>query len=83
MFLHKMVSITLSVPEEVRKLMKEFPEVNWSGLVRACIAEKAKSLAIKHELLKQLKNEKEIIDWSVELGRKAKKGRLKKLSGRG
>lgn len=74
-----MVSITISVPEEVRNLMKKFPEVNWSGLVRQCITEKAKRLKLKAELLGSLENEKEFIDWSVELGRKAKKGRFKKL----
>jgi len=74
-----MVSITISIPEEIRKLMKRFPEVNWSGLVRQCITQKAKQLAIREELLKQFKKEKEFIDWSVELGRKAKMGRAQRL----
>ncbi len=74
-----MVSITLSVPEDTRELMKRFPEVNWSGLVRQCITEKVKSLAWKEKLLNQFEKEKEFIDWSVELGKKAKKGRLKRL----
>jgi hypothetical protein len=77
--IEKMVSITISVPEKIRKLMKKFPEVNWSGLVRQCITEKVKRLAIKEESLGKLKKEKEFIDWSVELGRKAKRGRFKKL----
>lgn len=85
MFLHrntiKMVSITISVPEEIRTLMKKFPEINWSGLVRKSIQEKAKQLAVKEELLNQLKNEKEFINWSVDLGKKAKKGRLSRLNG--
>lgn len=76
-----MVSITISVPEEIRELMKRFPEVNWSGLVRKSIQEKAKQLAVKEELLNQLKNEKEFINWSVDLGKKAKKGRLSRLNG--
>ena len=59
--------------------MKRFPEVNWSGLVRQCITQKAKQLAIREELLKQFKKEKEFIDWSVELGRKAKMGRAQRL----
>jgi len=62
-----MVSITISVPEEIRQLMKEFPEVNWSGLVRQCISEKAKQLAIKEELLRQLRKEKEFNEWAVNL----------------
>ncbi len=75
-----MVSITISVPEEIRKIMKNSPEVNWSGLVRKAIIEKAQQLELKEKLLKQLNEEKELIEWSVELGRKAKKGRFEKLN---
>ena len=70
-----MVSITLSVPEEVRELMKKFPEVNWSGLVRTCITTQAKKLVIKQEMLKQLDNEREFNGWAVNLVRE---GRSKK-----
>ncbi|MEK6828700.1 MAG: hypothetical protein AABY15_01115 [Nanoarchaeota archaeon] len=70
-----MVSITFSIPEEVRKIMKEFPEVNWTHLVRSSIEEKAKKLAIKRELLKKLDKEKDFIDWSVNTIRE---GRRKK-----
>jgi hypothetical protein len=75
-----MVSITISVSEEIRDLMKKFPEVNWSALVRKVISEKAKLMLIKEEMLSELKKEEEFIDWSVELGRKAKKGRLQRLN---
>lgn len=68
-----MVSITLSVPEEIHELMKKFPEVNWSGLIRACITEKARRLAIKQEMLKQLDKEKEFNDWAVNLIREERK----------
>lgn len=68
-----MVSITLSVPEEIHELMKKFPEVNWSGLVRACITEKARRLAIKQEMLKQLDKEKGFNDWAVNLIREERK----------
>ncbi|MEK6937087.1 MAG: hypothetical protein AABW58_03380 [Nanoarchaeota archaeon] len=74
-----MVSITLSVPEEIRKLMKKFPEVNWSGLVRKTIEEKAKELSLKEELLKKLDKEKEFSDWAVKLVRE---GRRHETSGR-
>ncbi|MEK6890892.1 MAG: hypothetical protein AABX03_02035 [Nanoarchaeota archaeon] len=75
-----MVSITVSVPEETRKLMKKFPEVNWSGLVRKSIMEKAQKLALKEEMLKELNKEKDFNDWAVELGRRAKKGRFDKIA---
>jgi len=37
-----MVNITLSVPEELKKEMDKFPEMNWSEIARA---------AIKHRIL--------------------------------
>ncbi len=74
-----MVSITLSVPDDIRKVMKENPEINWSALVRKTIQEKAEQLEMKKGLLNSLKKEKGFIDWSVKLGRDVKKGRLKKI----
>lgn len=70
-----MVSITFSIPEETRKIMKEFPEVNWTHIVRSSIEEKAKKLALKKELMKKLGEEKDFIDWSVKTVRE---GRHKK-----
>ncbi|HIG94170.1 MAG: hypothetical protein QT05_C0039G0012 [archaeon GW2011_AR13] len=79
-----MVSITLSIPEEVREQMKRFSEINWSAFVRSCIESKAKELAWKQEMLEKLNSpeEQELIKWSVELGRKAKEERLKDLKKR-
>lgn len=74
-----MVSITLSVPEDVRALMKRFPEINWSGFVRASIEHKVKQLSWKQEMLQKLKGEEELTAWAVSLGKTAKKGRFGKL----
>jgi predicted NUDIX family NTP pyrophosphohydrolase len=68
-----MVSITLSVSDEVRGIMRKFPEVNWSALVRKSIEEKAKILIVKQEMLKKLDSEKEFNDWAVNLIRKGRK----------
>ncbi len=68
-----MVSITLSVPEEVRKLMKKFPEVNWSALIRKTIEEKTKQFALKESMLDELKKEEDFNNWAVELIRKGRK----------
>ena len=68
-----MVSITLSVPEEVRKLMKKFPEVNWSALIRKTIEEKTKQFALKGSMLDELKKEEDFNNWAVELIRKGRK----------
>lgn len=68
-----MVSITLSVPEEVHESMRKFSEINWSGLIRNCITEKAKILEIKEDMLKQLSKEKEFNEWAVNLVRTERK----------
>ena len=80
-----MVSITLSVPEEVRKEMKQFPEVNWSGFVRGCIESKSKQLAWKQDMLTKLKKEDEsgFNEWTVKLGKEARKGRFEELKKKG
>jgi len=68
-----MPSVTLTIPDKVKADLREFAWVNWSELARQEI--------FKHELFNRLNSpkEKELVKWSVELGRKAKKGRLKRL----
>lgn len=61
--------------------MRKSPEVNWSAIVRRSIMEKAQQLSLKEKLLKDLKKEKDFIDWSVDLGKRAKKWRLRSLNG--
>ncbi len=80
-----MVSITFSIPEEIRNIMKEFPEVNWTHLVRSSIEEKAKKLALKKELLSRLESpeEQEMINWSVKLQKASRKGRFEDLKKKG
>ena len=67
-----MVSITLSVPEQIRNTMKEFPEINWSHLVREAIIEKAKMLQLKKEMLSELDKEKDFNDWAVRVVREGR-----------
>lgn len=74
-----MVSITLSVPKETRELMNRFPEINWSGFVRASIEQKVRHLSWRQEMLDKLKEEEAFTGWAVSLGRRAKKGRLKRV----
>ncbi len=78
-----MVSITLSVPENTREQMKEFDEVNWSGLIRKFIESKVKQLAKFEEFKKQFEEEQEITDWSVKLQRASRNGRLGTLKNKG
>jgi hypothetical protein len=74
------VSVTLSVPEEVREKMQRHDEINWSAFVRKCIIEKTESL---EALERWSKEEKDISDWSVRLQRKAREGRFEWLQKKG
>jgi hypothetical protein len=78
-----MVSITLSVPKEVKERMNEFDEMNWSGFVRKQIEAKTKKLEELEQLEKRLEKEKGITDWSVKLQRASRKGRLAELKRKG
>jgi len=75
-----MVSITLSVPPEIKSRMEKFEEINWSAFIRKCIAEKTKEL----EHLKQwVKEDKEMNLWAVKLQKKSRKGRFEALKKKG
>jgi len=67
-----MVSITLSVPENIREVMKKHPEINWSALVRKCIISKAEHLILKSEMMQELGKEKDFNEWAVKLIRKGR-----------
>ena len=78
-----MVSITLSVPEEVREQMKRFREVNWSGFVRSAIESKVEKLSWKEKMLKKLGSEKEFDAMALEIGDKIKEGMWKRYTKKG
>ncbi len=78
-----MVSITLSVPEQVKKKMTQFDEVNWSGFIRKCIVRKAQELEWKEELLKKLAKEQELITWSVRAQKHTRQERFAELKKKG
>ncbi|MBU2099619.1 hypothetical protein KKB11_00110 [Candidatus Micrarchaeota archaeon] len=75
-----MTSITLSVPQEIRKKMKKYDEVNWSAFVRKCITKKTDELEGMEKLMKE---EKEINAWAVSLQKESRKGRFKELKKKG
>jgi len=78
-----MVSITLSVPNEVREQMKKFPEMNWSGFIRASIESKVKKLSWKEEMLQKLESEKEFDKIALKLGDEVKQKAWKRLKKEG
>ena len=78
-----MVSVTLSLPAEIKGKMKQFPEMNWSGFIRKAIEEKTGELAWRHEMLKRLGEERDVTEWSVNMQRKSRAGRLQELRRKG
>jgi hypothetical protein len=68
-----MPTVTFAVSDKVKEEMKEHSWVNWSEVVRE---QAVNAPSLREELLKKLESdeEKELERWSVELGRKAKKG---------
>ena len=78
-----MVSITLSIPEEVKKRMDGFSEMNWSGFVRKCIESKVERLTWKEQMLRELEAEKEFDKIALEIGDKIKKGAWERLKKQG
>ena len=67
-----MVSITLSVSEEIREIMRKHQEINWSGFVKNCILGKAEQLEWKEKMLEELQQQQPIVDWSVQLQKKSR-----------
>lgn len=65
-----MVSVTLSVPEDLKKKMDAFPEMNWSEVARNAIREKV----VKLEFMKHFTSESEMTEEdAIRLGRELNK----------
>ncbi len=63
-----MVSLTLSVSEELKKKMEKFPEINWSEIARASILERIKRLELADILVSKSKlTEKDIREISKQI----------------
>lgn len=67
-----MVSMTLSIPEDIKRKMENFPEMNWSGFVRKCIESKVDKLTWKEQMLKQLESEAVSDELALKIGDKIK-----------
>jgi hypothetical protein len=69
-----MASITFALDDELKSRIESLSWIVWSELVR-------QELLRRQKLLKQFnsKEEQDLIKWSVDLGRRAKKGRFKRL----
>ncbi len=74
-----MVSITLSVPEELRHEMEKFPEMNWSAVAREAIKQKIVLL----QKFKAFSADSELTEKdSLDLGKKLNKSLAKKYAGK-
>lgn len=73
-----MVSVTMSVPEDLKKKMDEFPEINWSEVARGAIREKVKKL----DFMKYFSSESELTEEDAKrLGKEVSKAVAKKFKG--
>ena len=73
-----MVSITLAVPQELKKEMEEHPEMNWSEIARQAIKQK---LIVLNKLDRILSRSAFTEKDALELGRKVNKVVAKKYLG--
>ena len=78
-----MVSVTLSIPEEVKKKMDNFEEINWSGFIRKVILKKTKELEWKEAMLEKVNEEEKIAEWAQNLTKKDRERRIKQLKKKG
>lgn len=72
-----MTNITLAIPEDIKKEMEKFPEINWSEIARASII---KRISFLKEMNKLLKNSEMTEEDAITLGRKVNKAIAKKLN---
>ncbi len=67
--------MTLAVPKELKNLMDQFPEINWSEVARKAFREKVEDL----KFLKEFTSKSELTEEdALELGRKVNKSLSKR-----
>ena len=67
-----MVNITLSIPEELHKKMKNFSEIKWSEIVRKMLEQKINDMEITEKIASKSKiTKKDIEKISKEIKRTA------------
>ncbi|MGV8150372.1 MAG: hypothetical protein ACP5NV_01460 [Candidatus Woesearchaeota archaeon] len=71
-----MVSLTLSIPEELKARMDKHSEINWSEVARQAIMQKVEDF----EMLKKLSEKSRLTEKdALEIGRKISQGMSKRL----
>lgn len=72
-----MTSLTLSVSAELKRMMDEHPEINWSEVARQSIIQK---LALLAKMDRLLKNSRLTERDALEIGRKVSRGVAKRIA---
>ncbi len=73
----KMANITLSIPEELHKIVRKHSEIKWSEVARRAMWEQAKKLQLMDKLVEKSRFTEEDVE---KLDHKIKAGLLKKFS---
>lgn len=73
-----MATITLSVPEKLKKSMDKYPEINWAELSRQSILKRLNRSILLHTTNEILKDSKLTRKDAVELGNKVKQAVAKR-----
>ncbi len=70
-----MATMTLAMPDKLKREMAEFPEMNWSEVARQAIAKRVEALRI----FKKFQSKSELTEKdALELGRKVNEGLAKR-----
>ena len=72
-----MVSVTLSIPMEVKQKMDKFEWLNWSALAREAFIKKMRQLEVLEKFERDFEKSELTDEDCVVLGRKLKKEMLK------
>ena len=73
-----MSSMTLSIPEDMKKKMEGFAWLNWSELAREAFAKRMKQLEVLAKFEKDFQDSKLTDEDCIKLGRELKKAMLEK-----
>ena len=68
-----MPTVTLSIPEDVKKKMEKFDWLNWSALARESFLKKMRQLEILDKFEKDFEKSKLTDEECIKLGRELKK----------
>ncbi|MBN1157685.1 hypothetical protein JXA85_08765 [Candidatus Woesearchaeota archaeon] len=70
-----MASVTFATDSELKARLEKFSWVNWSEVGREAFLKKSRL----EEIRDKIASEEDLINWSVQLGRKAKKEAFRKI----